>query len=143
MFEKRPGIKILLSRTYHFHLSGLAFEEKTKYFSLEMHQMWHKSFGMTILTRKFNKIFLLKLSLVKFDAFSKNRRWEAKVLNNYLTKGEIMVSNHLTLFLLYFNSIKYKIKQLFLSMHIQNMHAREIRLLFLLSTIFFMYKWVS
>ena len=72
------------------------------HFSLKMHQAWHMSFCMTILTRKFNKIFLLKLSFknsyVKLDAFSKRngsffpskaRPWEAKVLNwvNWIDKS--------------------------------------------------------
>ena len=75
-------------------LSASFLRKKINHFFLKMHQIWHMSFCMTILTRKFNKIFLLTLSYknscVKFDAVSrrngsffssKTRCCEKKVLN--------------------------------------------------------------
>ena len=42
-------------------LSALFLREKMNHFSLKMHQISHISFDMTILTRKFNKIFIQKI----------------------------------------------------------------------------------
>ena len=58
----------------HFRFSAPRFWGKIKYhFFLKMYQIWHMSFCMAILTRKFNKIFLLKFSYrnscVKFKYF--------------------------------------------------------------------------
>ena len=66
---------------------------------------------MTNLARKFNNIFLLKLSYknscVKFDAFSrrdgsifflKRRRWEAKVLNTMNVPYMVLQKSHKNLF---------------------------------------------
>ena len=61
-----------MQKLYHFKLffntsasQCIVFEEKMNHFFLKMHKIWHMSFCMTILTKKCNKIFLLKLSYKK------------------------------------------------------------------------------
>ena len=69
------GLLILKTFINSFASQCLVFEKKMNPFSLKIHQIWHMSFSMTILPRKFTKTFLLKLShknsFLKFDAFSR------------------------------------------------------------------------
>ena len=75
---------------------------------LKMHQVWHTSFCMTILTRKLNKITLQKLlyknlcinlmylfssSNSSFVFHSKTRQSEAKVLINMINHGRLVCFN--------------------------------------------------
>ena len=63
MISRRKCINYNLFKVNTFASPHLVFEEKNEPFVLENASIWHTGFCMTILTRKFNKIFLLTLSL--------------------------------------------------------------------------------